>query len=625
MNPLYQKYLENLSEGHELVKKNLFAEADNQTALLRQIRENSRRTYELRLENDEILDKLVFSRKAEELTSEDVAELSEFADHLYAFLHQNDIGTSYRIHQLLYDYAVLHNDYDLRIRQLYHLGTNLYYLNLQMPELGINLYGNKVTEYLRQAAEPLSHWSDIASETTRGYILRSYSNMWLADEDISCRHQPCIPFDIVTTYPAFKKYFDNMMAIYTSEEYRAMLPDFPWDRAIYNLHYNRCQYCNKLQKHHPRSIMEDVYESAQHVYKHHKEFSQRNATVQDGEVMYFYISIQHKLGLISLSEMADILIRMAESADPNDFSVAGITLNLQIPLYLEYAYHAMSDEQRKPYHEKFAAISKATNDYLLRTPHNEFRNVVTRAVGESIRFRVSQSNTLQRELFNALLFCHPPTYIHVHMTACLARMLMVHMAKTTPEKLIGLYRLRDASTVREQAESLGERIYACALYHDVGKLMLLDYISIYGRKLLNEEFAAIKLHPQIGAALMDQQDVPELPYISLHHHRFYNGQGGYPANCPPCPAAYKALVDIVTVCDSIEAATDDIGRSYSAAKTFSQIMDELRSESGTRYSPDVVDLFEDEDFSRKVEDELNKARQNIYFKVYGKNDFSTSY
>lgn len=619
MKSQYQRYLDNLNEGHELVKKNLFAAAEGKDALLRQIRENSRRTYELRLENDRILNELIDSRKAEDLTDADAAELMEFADKLYTFLHQNDIGTSYRIHRLLYEYAVRKDDFDLRIRQLYNLGTNLYYLNLQMPELGVNLYGKEVTSYLQQAADNLPRCREIESEATKGYILRSLSNMWLADEKTSCPHQPCVPFDLLSTYPAFKKYFDSMMALYTDPEYRALLPDFPWDRAIYNLHYNRCQYCTKLQKHHPRAIMEDVYESACYVYEHYSEFSQQNTSVQDGEVVYFHTAAKCKLGMISLPEMVDTLIELAESANPNDFSVAGITLNLQIPLYLEYAYHAMSDEQRKPYLNKLTAISEATNDYLLRTPHNEFSNVVTRAVGESIRFRMNHNKSLRRQMFNALLFCHPPTYIHVHMAATLSRKLMVHMAKTAPERLVGLYDLPDAEAVRERAEELGEKIYLCALYHDVGKLMLLDYISVYGRRLLDEEFTAIKLHPQIGSALMDHLDVPELSAVSLYHHRYYNGQGGYPQNCAPCPDRFKALVDIVTVCDSIEAATDDIGRSYSVAKSFSQIVDELRSESGTRYSPDVVALFDDEEFFHSVEQALSEERREIYFRVYGNN------
>ena len=61
-----------------------------------------------------------------------------------------------------------------------------------------------------------------------------------------------------------------------------------------------------------------------------------------------------------------------------------------------------------------------------------------------------------------------------------------------------------------------------------------------------------------------------------------------------------------------------------AAKSFPRIIDELRSESGTRYSPDVIALFDDKEFFASVEEDLSRERQNIYFKVYG-NNAATSY
>lgn len=624
MNGLYQKYLDNLAEGHDLAKKNVFLNAEDKETLLKKIRENSRRTYELRRENDEILNTLVYSRNAEDLTEGDVSDLMEFADNLYAFLIQNDIGTSYRVHQLLYKYAEHKNDVDMCIRQRYHLGSNLFYLNLQMPELGLNLFGKQITEYFRQNAEYVDRCEEFESKQTRGFIFRSTSNMWLSDESISCKHQPCVPFDIMSTYPAFNRYFNDMMALYTSPKNQALLTDFPWEQGIFNLHFNRCQYCQDMEIHHPREIREAVLESAKYIYDHRFEFSAANSPVQNAQIEYFYASAQYKMGLISASELMDFLLTLAEKADPSDYTMEGISLNLHVPQHLESTYHILSDKARAQYADKVDRFNKSAQEYLHKAPHNEFSNVVTHAVAESIRFRVYHDQSLQQEMFNALLFCHPPTYIHVQMTATLSRMLMTRMAKTAPEKLVGIYGLYDPETIRNIAEELGDRIWLCALYHDVGKLMLLDYISIYGRKLLDEEFTAIKLHPQIGSAMLDHINAPDFSAVSLHHHRFYNGQGGYPEQCPPCSGRYKGMVDIVTVCDCIDAATDDIGRCYSTAKSFDQIIDEIRQQTGSRYSPDVAALFDDETFYKTVEETLARTRRDIYFEVYGNGKFSAS-
>ena len=116
MNVLYQKYLDNLAEGNELVKKNLLTVIEDKEELLAQIQYNSQRTYQLRLENDELLSKIVHSRKSEDLSPEEVEELKEFADHLFVYSHQSDIGTAYYIHRLLLKYADLKGDTDLKIR-----------------------------------------------------------------------------------------------------------------------------------------------------------------------------------------------------------------------------------------------------------------------------------------------------------------------------------------------------------------------------------------------------------------------------------------------------------------------------------------------------------------------------
>lgn len=99
---------------------------------------------------------------------------------------------------------------------------------------------------------------------------------------------------------------------------------------------------------------------------------------------------------------------IVERADHNDFSINGITQNLQIPLYLEYTYQSMSEEERKPHLARLTQISQTADNYLLRAPHNEFSNVVTRAIGESIRYRVQHGRPLEQQMFRALLFCHPP-------------------------------------------------------------------------------------------------------------------------------------------------------------------------------------------------------------------------
>lgn len=618
MRTLFQMYLNNLTEGHTLSKANFHSVQSDKNVLLEDIRQNSSRAYQLRLENEELLSRFLYSRKVEDLSEQDVEDLKEFADELFAFVYQNDSGVAYRIHQFLYDYAVFKGDFDLQCRQLCQLGVNLYYLNPQMPEISVNLFGKQVTDYFLKGAEPLDRLAEVKDPATQGFILRCASNTYVSNEETICRHQPGTPYDIADSYPAFRKHYAKLMEIYNSKDLRSLCPDFPWEKAIYNLHINRCQTYLDLFFENKPDILQDVLESARHVYSHQEQLANFSNNTVEAHIVYLYNTSRWQAGQISTTELADILVNQIESGDPDDYSDNGITLNLQLPLHLECVYLRMNAAEQTQYGPKFAEISNRAYDYLRRAPRNEFSNVVTSAVGDGIRLRYQLKQPVEDHLFNSLLFCHPPTYIHVRVAAAVSRRLFLRMAETTPEKLTGIYGITDAETIRDRAQEFGNQIHRCSLYHDVGKILLLEFISIYGRKLLDEEFSAIKLHPVIGAALLNFTEPHEMAIIAKYHHRFYNEQGGYPENCPPCPREYKAIVDIVSVSDSLEAATDDIGRCYSAAKTFPQIIDELRREAGTRYSPDVVALFDNDEFSAEMAALLQEERHRAYLSIYGR-------
>lgn len=616
MRESYQKYLDNLAKANELVKKDLLNASKDKEAFIEQIRNNSRQTIALRRENDILLDEILYSRKAEDLTSEDVAELKELADHLFIYQNQTDVGTSYRIHQLLYEYAELTGDIDLRIRQLYHMGAALFYINPLMTDLGINLFGKQAGEHFMEGARYLPEIEKFSDPATQGYIIRCLTNLCISDERYTCKHQPGIPYDTLSAYYECKKYYDWMTDFYQSAHYREITPDFNWETAIYNLNYNLCLYYQFIQKYHPPEVIESLLKAATFIHSHQEEVPKFKYTTKQVSIEQIYATIRWKAGQITVTELADTIYEMIERADPNDFSMNGIALNLHMPLHFEYAFSAMNRTQRAQYQEKMDLLNQQTNDYLLRAPRNEFSKLIIQFVGESIRYRAKHNLPLKQQFFDSLLFCHPPTYIHVRTTAWLSRKLFLRLMDTNTEALLNLYDINDVDELREHRDEFADRIYHCALYHDVGKIMLLDNIGIYTRALLDEEFAVIKLHTNIGAALLEKMNPKELSVIALHHHRFYNERGGYPETCPPCHPQYKPIVDIISVADSVEAATDNIGRCYSVSKDLRAIVNDMKQQVGTRYSPDVIALFDDESFFREIEQELENERIGAYHETY---------
>jgi putative nucleotidyltransferase with HDIG domain len=164
--------------------------------------------------------------------------------------------------------------------------------------------------------------------------------------------------------------------------------------------------------------------------------------------------------------------------------------------------------------------------------------------------------------------------------------------------------MRDAMTARHSAAvarysrevagmlGLDEReqdlIHTAALLHDIGKFILPDSVLFANRKLTDEEWELIKLHPEQGAKLVERiEGYGPVAEIVLHHHERYAG-GGYPAGIGgeeiPLGARIIAVADTYDVMTSRDSYRRPVSREAALA--------ELRRVAGTQLDPKVVDVFE---------------------------------
>jgi len=109
-----------------------------------------------------------------------------------------------------------------------------------------------------------------------------------------------------------------------------------------------------------------------------------------------------------------------------------------------------------------------------------------------------------------------------------------------------------------------QRIGLGGLLHDVGKSQIPAEILNKPGKLTDEEFAAVKKHPQLGVDLARQHS--KLPMaagrIILGHHERFSG-GGYPDGLRG--EAISEIVRISTIVDVYDALTTK--RSYGDARS----------------------------------------------------------
>jgi len=149
---------------------------------------------------------------------------------------------------------------------------------------------------------------------------------------------------------------------------------------------------------------------------------------------------------------------------------------------------------------------------------------------------------------------------------------------------------RYASAIAEQMDLTAEqveKVRLAALLHDVGKIGVDDRIIRKPTALTEEEFEVMKTHPAKGAAIMGA--IPQLADVipgMKHHHEKWEG-GGYPDGLKG--EAIPMQARIVTVADTFDAMTTT--RPYQKAMEIGYVVERIKSFSGIRYDPVVVEAF----------------------------------
>ena len=132
-----------------------------------------------------------------------------------------------------------------------------------------------------------------------------------------------------------------------------------------------------------------------------------------------------------------------------------------------------------------------------------------------------------------------------------------------------------------------ERIRIASLLHDLGKLAVPTEILDKPTTLSDLDWQAIGEHPRIGQVILEQaSSLREAVPVVLHHHEHFNGSG-YPHGLHGQEIPLGAR--IVAVADAYHAMIHD--RPYKTARDHESALRELRTNAGTQFDPEIVNLF----------------------------------
>jgi putative nucleotidyltransferase with HDIG domain len=140
----------------------------------------------------------------------------------------------------------------------------------------------------------------------------------------------------------------------------------------------------------------------------------------------------------------------------------------------------------------------------------------------------------------------------------------------------------------KMSEDEMQALQAAALLHDIGKLAVPEYIISKPGKLTREEFEKMKIHPVVGAEILDRVrfPYPVVPIVRAHHEK-WDGTG-YPSGLSgeEIPLGARILAAV----DCLDALASD--RQYRRALPLDKAMEIVAGDAGTAFDPKVVAVLQ---------------------------------
>jgi len=160
--------------------------------------------------------------------------------------------------------------------------------------------------------------------------------------------------------------------------------------------------------------------------------------------------------------------------------------------------------------------------------------------------------------------------------------------QTTGEHLqrVRVYAMELAKELGLNADET-EALRAASVLHDIGKLAVPEHIISKPGRLTPEEFEKMKIHPTVGAEILEQVNFPYpvAPIVRAHHEK-WDGSGypnGLAGEAIPIGARILAAVDC------LDALASD--RQYRKALPLDEAMGKVVADAGKSFDPRVVAIL----------------------------------
>src|SRR5579885_976678 len=138
-------------------------------------------------------------------------------------------------------------------------------------------------------------------------------------------------------------------------------------------------------------------------------------------------------------------------------------------------------------------------------------------------------------------------------------------------------------------ESEQSALRAAAMLHDIGKLAVPEHIISKPGRLTPEEFEKMKIHPIVGAEILErvQFPYPVVPIVRAHHEKWDGSGYPYGLKGEEIPLGARILSTV----DFLDALASD--RQYRHALPIEIVMSRLEEECGKSFDPKIVRVLQE--------------------------------
>ena len=303
--------------------------------------------------------------------------------------------------------------------------------------------------------------------------------------------------------------------------------------------------------------------------------------------------------------------------------IPGYRLNYICNLFTSFIF--LIDQTSLDEESKKVMVNKALRDLLETISHFEHiqfpieRGQFLSALVTNHKILKFLNNEERSQLLHQVLVVdQPTTYVHVTMVAQLARIMTEKIIEKKPEYFVGVPGFKTVEEVVAKKDSLINFAGEAATYHDLGKIYMPTVINNSCRKLSSIEYKIISKHPDHSKKFFDTFPfIRKYRDVALGHHKWYDGNGGYPVSFSNRNSPLFPLINIVTLCDCMDAATENIGRNYHTPKTFENVMSEFEADSGMRYDQFLINFINSNtDLYRQLKQKVQLGRIDHYFQLF---------